>query len=320
MRNRRGAILVLVAVVMVSLMGCLLIVLDMSKMGTQKNMMQTAADAAALAAVIELLDDTTTVGSEAAKYSSANKVYNRQIAVASADVVCGRWNDNTGVFTASVKCGAGDDAVTVTVRDTVSYTSRFLNPPSKNLTATARAWLAYVGSTSCVTPWGIPYQTLTKKLDPGNTDTLRALTSYDLQQLRTLPAASLRFRLTAGGDLGPDRVAGILMPGQTGGSQLTGNNPADPACYPGIGPGTVLNVDTGNEGFNAGSDFTGRAVTAVLYKTIAGQPQKVTIWGLVTFWIEGIQDNDAISHFLPSAIGGVISPTPSAVRRPILVQ
>ncbi|HEY6074000.1 MAG TPA: pilus assembly protein TadG-related protein, partial [Anaerolineales bacterium] len=217
--NRRGAMLVLAATVMVLMLGFLAFAIDLSRLYAQKNQLQTAADAASIAAVIQLINDTTSVRTTASTYSQSNRVFGKSIAVPAADVVCGTWDDVGGTFTPSAgsptKCGSAENAVAVTVRDSASYLSPvLLGRPGKQLSATGRAWLAFVGSASCFTPWGIPYQTLTKLLKPGDPDTLRALDAIDLQRLRSYTSAQLRFKLNGGGPLSSGAVAGIIILGK----------------------------------------------------------------------------------------------------------
>ena len=52
--NRRGAVLVLAALIMVAVFDILVIVVDISRIYVQKSELQTAADAGALAGVMEL--------------------------------------------------------------------------------------------------------------------------------------------------------------------------------------------------------------------------------------------------------------------------
>lgn len=271
-RRRRGAILPLVAVLIVAVVLCAGLVVDMSRAYAQKNELQTMADAAAHSGVIELYQDETNVAGAGYATGSQNEVLMRVLPEANADFECGWWNDTTGVFTsAGAACGNGDNAVRATVRDTVNRIFPLLSGVApKQIEATATAWMGFVRSARCVKPWGLNWQTLTRALDPGwpavrdcradpgdpfypNCDQYLQkdpdrpqLDEEDLDRLQNLPAENLRFELTEQEPPG--------NPGNFGALRLTGPGAneyrtAIAECVPQtIGAGDVLDTQTGGMG------------------------------------------------------------------------
>jgi len=107
-RDRRGAILVLTAIVMVFVMAIVALALDVSYLSLTKTQLQGAADAAALAGAMELsgTEDPATVRANAlaAIQEVASHHHNgnqSSLAVDAADVTFGKmsWNSATNSFT-----------------------------------------------------------------------------------------------------------------------------------------------------------------------------------------------------------------------------
>lgn len=106
-RRRRGAVAALVIVLLVVLMGMAALTVDVGVMYRARAELQTAADAAAMAAAWEMLDRDRLNGSadmsqefaaaraEAERYAEANPVMNLGPALAGNDVVFGYFNDPT---------------------------------------------------------------------------------------------------------------------------------------------------------------------------------------------------------------------------------
>jgi Flp pilus assembly protein TadG len=357
MRNnpRRGAILVVFAIMLVALLSFLAFVFDLSRMYAQKNELQTSADAASLAGAIVLSTDTTTrtVADSAISIGERNEILKKTISLFRADVQCGIWDDAAAVYSPSAACGRpGVNAVAVTTRDSANYVFPVLiGATGKQLTSSAIAWAAFVGSARCVKPIGIPYALLTKTLDPTNTDILRALNAYDLQQLNTLSRNQLRFELK----ISSPAQAGL--PGNTGALNLPLDNGANDyrrnlaTCYAGlIGIDTVVSLKTGSmptptisglKGFcdpltpdpslpngldgqcQDGNGNMGKLMVSPLWyaQSCQGGSCNVIVKGLVSFKLDTVTTQAAIiGHFVSVPVGGTVSSTPSTVRRIVLVK
>jgi Flp pilus assembly protein TadG len=354
LKNRRGVTLLIVAMLAVTLLTCLAVEVDMSRMYNQKNDLQTAADAAALAGVIQQIDDTTYTVDSARSFGQKNQVLYKNITVNAADVICGRWNAVTQTYLGdSGYCGGADNTVTVTVRDSARYLFPGLLGTSKRVTATARAYAAYVGAQKCVKPWAIPYVTLTKTLQPSNTDTLRYLDSVDIQLLKTMTKAQRTFMLKIGAP--PDQ-------GNFGSLDIPDPNPNAPnagaALYKWnithcnsriIGIGDELDTETGgktgptiagvedycDEGLRTFDNATGNCLDengnigivtkAALWSQRTdkgGGKYTVTVRQIVSFVLEnmsGIPDAAVTGYFLPIKTGGAITTIATTTQRPILV-
>lgn len=347
-RSRRGAVLPLAAVLMVLVVLCAGVVVDMSRAYAQKNELQTAADAAALAGVMELFSDTLGVLAAARYYSGQNEVLHRSLPDASSDLECGVWDDDTRTFIPSDHCGATDNAVSFTIRDTVTFTfPLLLGMSQKQISATARAWIAYVDATKCVKPWAMPYALLTKTLDPANPDTLRELNDYDIEQLKTLSRDERRFMLKLGsppdapGNFGSLNIPNPETPAN--GGQLYRYNIA--TCNPGrLGRDSVVFTQTGNmvgptmqgarelcspltpQGGGACMDGDGNlgvSVIAALWSSIEplGGTSRVTIKQLVSFTLDTVSaDAEIIGYFTAGTYGGSVGNYRSTIQRPLLVD
>ncbi len=350
MRNkpRRGAMLVLVAIMMVALLSFLAVVVDLSRMYAQKNELQTSADAASTAGVIALLADTTTVVDSALSFGARNQVLKKTISLFPADVQCGIWNDTTGVYTPSGHCGSFENAVAVTTRDSANYVfPLLLGATGKELTRPAIAWAAFVGETNCVKPIAMRWQVLTYTLDPTNPDLLRDLTAYDLQRLNSLPRDSLRFTLKFGSPTDPGNFGALNLTGSQGANDYSNNLGTCSSQF--IGVGTVLKTLTGDVigPTRAGVAQLCQPLTPTPSPNVDGQCQDgngnmgmlmvvplwytptscngsctVTVKGLVSFLLDSVKFSGAeiIGHFVSVPVGGTVSTTTSTVRRIILVK
>lgn len=355
--GRRGAVLPLVAVFMVAAALCAGLVLDMSRAYAQKNEMQTAADAAALAGVMELLVDTTGVITAGRYYSGLNHVLQRSLPPENTTMECGVWDDPTQSYVPGTHCGAGQNSVASTVIDTVSFTfPALLGISSKEIRATARAWAAYVDATTCVKPWAIAYERLTTTLDPtGIPD--RNLTEEDIQKLRTWDRDLLRFELRFGDPTDPGNFGSLdLSPGQAGGASQyeadiwdcnrrvigrdtvlytqpgatptsTENGLAGTGRHPGLCDSFIGNPrGAGAECRDADGEM-GVPVVAALWGYTApssGGSFLVTVRQLVSFKVDTLRIESGkpvlIGHFIAGAFTGTVTSQPSTVQRPILVQ
>jgi Flp pilus assembly protein TadG len=349
-KNRRGATLILVALVSGMLLTFLAVVVDMSRMYNQKNELQTAADAAALAGVISLVrGDTLQVPDSAVAFGGRNQVLQSNITVAPADVICGIWDAPTQTYTGdSPHCGKNENAVTVTTRDSARYIFAGLLGSSKQVTAIARAYAAYVGATNCVKPWAFPYSLLTKLLQPGNPDTLRDLTDLDIANSRTFTPAQLTFQLksdappTGSGNFGSLDVPNPDPNAPNNGGSLYRYNIAN--CNPtSLGPGDSALTLTGNmvgptvQGANLfcqplannGDCYNTDGTVGIIMKaalwTQATANANGTYWvvikQIVAFKLMSVTQQAVVTgYFLPITGGGGITLTKTTIQRPILVK
>jgi hypothetical protein len=350
--RRRGGILPLVAVLMVAVALCAGLVLDMSRAYAQKNEMQTAADAAALSGVIELIRDSTAVTLAANYYSGLNLVLHQAIPDASTDVICGTWSD-ISKFSPDERCGIAQDAVHFSAKDTARFTfPLLLGLATREMSVKATAWAPFVDATNCVKPWGLYYTLFTRALDPDNPDTLRALTESDLDRLRTLPPEALTFTLKTDRPNQPGNFGALGIPNSDvksgSGADLYRENIAD-CTRDAVGVGSILDTETGNmpgptkqgaaqlcnplflgTGSNAGcfrSPNGPRGVQVIAPLIIPDTDKEwgkysVQVKALVAFSLDYVtQDGEVIGHFIPGIVGsGRISGTPSGVRTVILVE
>jgi hypothetical protein len=180
LRNRRGAIVVMAGIMIVALMLIAAISVDASRIFAARNELQTASDAGALAAAVQLLDDSTGAGDSALAYAMLNRVENGLID--SVAVEFGVWLPAADTFLVG---SDPVDAVRVTVRHDLPLSlARVFRDSTITLTSSAVAWTsAPVGDSRCSTPLALPYGKLLEVLDYEpwtNTD----LTDDDIRRLR----------------------------------------------------------------------------------------------------------------------------------------
>lgn len=352
LKNRRGVTMMVVSMLTIALLTILAVVVDMSRMYNQKNELQTVADAAALAGIVEQIEDTLYTIDSAVSYGTKNTVLQKGVSINPADVVCGQWNDVTKTYLGdSPHCGQTDNAVTVTVRDSARYLFPALLGTSKTITATARAYAAYVGDQKCVKPWAIPYTKLTKTLQPSNTDTLRDLDSLDKVLLKSLTPDQRTFMLKIGTPPNAGNFGSLYIPdadpdAPNGGANLYQYNIT--SCNSTlIGPGDTIETETGNmkgptdkgvEDFCTENGSFDKATGNCYDKNgNLGIPTKAALWSygttkdngnfaviirqIVSFMLENLSaDTEITGYFLPIKTGGAITTTVTTTQRPVLVQ
>lgn len=357
MRNRRGSTILLVALISVTMLTFLAVVVDMSRMYTQKNELQTAADAAALAGMIAHIEDTSLTVDSARSFGIKQTVLQSPITVATADVVCGKWDDVNHIYLGdSDHCGPSENAVTVTVRDSARYIFTGLLGTTKQVTAMGRSYAANVGATQCVKPWAMEYSVLTKLLQPGNTDYYRDLDAYDIEQLKTRTPAQLTFTLRS------QTNTEALGPANYGSLNIANPDPDAPKTDVGgslyrynighcnltlIGPGDILTTKPGgttgptlqgaedycqplaNNGDCMNADGTvGIKTKTALWSQATDKGngtydvtvRQIVAWKLMHIVPNGQTKGDVSGYFLPLKTGGAITTTVTTIQRPILVQ
>lgn len=130
-RNRRsGNILVLTAFLMIGMMAMLAFAIDTGYLFVAKTELQRSADAAALAAGWELLDDSVVFGNEspaqtdararqtAAQYASFNRILTKEAALADNDVTVGYLSNPWNAGESINPNGSGYNAVRVRIQRT----------------------------------------------------------------------------------------------------------------------------------------------------------------------------------------------------------
>ncbi len=355
LKSRRGAILVLAAFIMVAVLGVLVIVVDISRIYVQKNELQTAADASALAGTIELIvgSSAAAIKDTAISYAAKNKANGAAVSVGTADIACGLYDAATHTYLGnSGTCDAAQNAVTVTARAPAKYSFVGFLSASNQVTAVARAYGAYVGATKCIKPWAIPYTKLTKTLQPANLDTLRNIDSVDTRILRTMTVAQRTFTLKIGSPPNAGNFGSLDIPSTDPSAPNNGANLYEyniTNCNPTlIGAGDTLQTETGNmkgptvKGIadfctangsydnSTGNCYESNGTLGIVVKAALWSQSTIKANGnfsvivrqIVSFVLENINNSDASirGHFLPYLTTGEITSTRTTVQRPILVK
>ncbi len=221
LKNRRGVFVVLVAILSMVLMGAAALSIDISRIWTMRNELQTAADAGALAGAIQLTPphDTFYVTDTATAFAQRNRV---MYALPNVDSVqIGIWNDTTSAFTSGARPA---NAVNIVVsHPTNNLFMAMFGIAAPRVKARAIAWAnAPVVEANCFKPWAIPYVTLMYRLNlargisPANSfDNLtRAFDqTLDVGALNSMSEADRTFDLKLGAGSFDDPVPGSTMPG-----------------------------------------------------------------------------------------------------------
>ena len=166
LRARRGAVVVLLGIMMVALMSVSAISIDFSRMWTLRNELQTVADAAAHAGALQLLPPNnagTTVAVTTA-YAGVNTAMQGSATVDS--VVLGDWDDAARTFTPAALV---TDAVNVVVsRQATGLVMGLLGVAQPRIKARAIGWAAAPVTTlaqSCLLPLAVPYTQLMTRIN-----------------------------------------------------------------------------------------------------------------------------------------------------------
>jgi Flp pilus assembly protein TadG len=159
-RERRGSIVVLVAVFMVVLLGFGAFAVDVSQMQAYKSELRRTADAAALAATLQLLDESQYAQAAfvAQQFVDANPVMGDTAEIFSVEY--GRYQSG-GFYSLPCNPACPSDsvrsstAIRVTLRGSGGfYLAQFLGNQRFTLEVQATGWLP-VTATPCAAPWGV---------------------------------------------------------------------------------------------------------------------------------------------------------------------
>ncbi len=338
--------LAFVGVVMAVLLSLLAVVVDFSRLYVQKNELQTAADASALAGVIQLLQYPDSVDEYAVKYAQANMVQKVAPSIQPAGIVCGIYDHTVDSFTSNSCTSSSSNALQVTVTaQGKSMLPGVLNMGSKTVSAGATAWLGSVIGTNCVKPFGVSHFKLTKLLQPANLDTGRTLDATDLRVLRELSTADLTVQVKYGSPTDPGNFGALDMPNpdspQNGANLYRDNiGTCNSRNYQ---PGDTVAAETGNmvgPTKQGAGDFCSNYVqgTGACYNSagVIGEPAKIITYvpptscigstcnvivvAIVGFALDYVTGSNVIGHFIPLSSGGSLSNSLTAIKRPILVR
>jgi Flp pilus assembly protein TadG len=173
----------MVGIMIVALMLIAAVSVDASRIFAAKNELQTAADAAALAGAVQLLEDSSTAMDSAQAYARRNRVEQRS--VDSVEIEYGVWQPADRNFIAG---GDPKDAVRVTTRHAIPLSlARIFGDSTLTLTTSAVAWSSGpIADTDCSKPLAVPYGRLLAILGyPSWADI--DLTDADIRRLREMP-------------------------------------------------------------------------------------------------------------------------------------
>ena len=185
--DRRGAVLALVAIMMVVLLGFTAIAVDGSYLFVTKAQLQTVADAAAHAAAVEISKDRKAdAAAVALAFSAQNKADGKTNTVVAGRITPGHWDDrNTPAFAPRGSWADADvnAAQAVARTDVGLYFARIFGPTSSEVGATGVAAVGSLSSTGCAKPWALAYQTLLWAAGRTNTADLSPLTAAEVDRL-----------------------------------------------------------------------------------------------------------------------------------------
>jgi len=282
LRSRKGATLVLVAILITVLVGFTGIAIDASRLYVMRAQLQTTADASAIAGIVEVKNKRPTNATTLAlQYVPQNRVERQVPVVNAADVEPGTWDFATNSF---VPLASWTDpalgAVRVTARYPGAYTfARVFGVAGKTVQARAVAALGFVSTTNCLRPWAVSYQTMLDVLYPpaGTRAPSYNLTPQDIQTLTAMQYPSNAITLLQGtsNQLSPGNIAQVVV-----NDPWAGNNSYKDAIQGcsnlDIGPGSTIEGDPG-----AGAGQTANALRSFCQNNggISGGGQNFTCLG-----------------------------------------
>src|SRR5688572_7867863 len=182
-KNRRGSVLVLVALMLGVLMAVAAIGADIGRFYVVTGELQTAADAAALkgASVLQMATsnyDAVVDGEVIPFASTTNRTDGDNVDLVANDVEVGFWTPGVagaaGIFGAA-PTGARPNAVKVTTRRSPRgvFSQMIGRTAGLPLSRTAIAWIGNL-SLNCTRPWALNYLPLVQAVN-GNADTTKSL-------------------------------------------------------------------------------------------------------------------------------------------------
>jgi len=252
--SRRGATIVLVAILMTVIIGFAGVAIDLSRLYVMRAQLQTTADATAVAGIVEVKDKRPTNAPTAAlTYAPLNTVERQAPTMAAANVEGGSWDFATNTFT---PLASWTDPALNAVRTTASYTGAYtltgvFGATTKLVQARAIAALGFVSATSCLRPWAVSYQTLLNTLYPpaGTKAPSYNLTAQDVQTLSAMsyPSSAITLLASSNDPLTPGNIDAVQVLDPWNGN-ASYKSAISSCSNMDIGPGTWLNGDTGEGG------------------------------------------------------------------------
>jgi hypothetical protein len=181
-------------VMVMALMIIAAISVDASRIFAAKNELQTAADAAALAGALQLLEGSETFEDTSRVYARRNLV--EQLTVDSVEVEYGVWRPADRVFIAG---GEPKDAVRVTTRHPLPLSlARVFGDSTVTVAATAIAWSSGpVMEPECLKPIAVPYSRLLQILGYPAWSAVQ-LTDEDIRELQEMPVTDRQWHFHYG--------------------------------------------------------------------------------------------------------------------------
>src|SRR6185312_694700 len=159
----------------------------------------------------------TNAPTAALQYVPLNVVENRAATVGAGNVEGGSWDFATNTF---VPLASWTDPALNAVRVTANYPgqytfARIFGTTGKLVQARAVAALGFVGTTDCLRPWAVSYQTILDALYPpaGTKDPSYDLTAQDIQTLAGLsyPADSITLLQGTSNQLTPGNISQVVV-------------------------------------------------------------------------------------------------------------
>jgi Flp pilus assembly protein TadG len=250
-RSRKGATLVMVAIMVTALVGFLGVTIDASRLYVMRAQLQTTADASAIAAVVEVKNKRPTNATALAQqYVPQNLVERTAATVNAADVEPGTWNFATNSFTPLASwTDPAVAAVRVTARYPGAYTfARVFGGTGQTVTARAVGAIGYVSTQDCLRPFAVSYQTLLDDIYPpaGTKASSYDLTAQDIQRLTSMsyPNDSIMLLQGTSNPLTPGNIAQVVVNDPWSGNNSY-KNAINGCSNLDIGPGTWLDADAG---------------------------------------------------------------------------
>lgn len=165
LKARRGAVVVMLGIMIVALVSITAISIDFSRLWSLRNELQTSADAAAHAGAIQLLPPNNAGQTIAVATSYGHLNLAMQDSVTVDSVILGDWDDNVRVF---IPGAAHTDAVSVVVsRQSTGLIMAILGVAAPRLKARAIGWADAPVNTSagCIKPMAVPFTQLMYKIN-----------------------------------------------------------------------------------------------------------------------------------------------------------
>ena len=340
--SRRGATLVLVAIMLSVIMGLAAMAVDLSRMYSFKSDLKSLADAAALSVSLDQRIGLSEAQAEANAFllRSANKVDGGNTATMTAsDITPVSWNFNTKVATSATWATA--NAAQVVVSYTANWTlARVFGANTKTLSDTSIAAFGSDTTSSCLKPMAMPYGAVLQKLGKSTPyDMNYVLTRADIDALdnSTTPTKLFDANSSPGGT--PGFFGWIDVNTTNVGNKNQEIAAAITGCVSrGLGVGSDIEVFTGNrsnktiadamDALCGGSSICDAAKPPFfvsIYSSTAGTGSNATVRvKYIGAFKLTRQDSDGLWGYLTSVnsppIGGQLSNAPGPVTSSALVK